>query len=148
MSSLVTLELLSLLALVLVSALLTGAEAAYFSLGRARLKRLAEQNAPVDPSVRFGWGGFARPIRGPGLGVGGRRQPGVDADRRHVENPGNVIHGRARQPAALLAPVGESGCTMAQLGSAAAATGRVRSRIVPATRWPACSRRSDRAGCR
>jgi CBS domain containing-hemolysin-like protein len=45
-SSLVTLELLGLLALVLVSALLTGAEAAYFSLGRARLKRLAEQNDP------------------------------------------------------------------------------------------------------
>jgi putative hemolysin len=44
--SLATLELLSLLALVLVSALLTGAEAAYFSLGRARLKRLAEQHDP------------------------------------------------------------------------------------------------------
>ena len=46
MGSLATLELLSLLALVLVSALLTGAEAAYFSLGRARLKRLAEQHDP------------------------------------------------------------------------------------------------------
>jgi putative hemolysin len=44
--SLATLELLSLLALVLVSALLTGAEAAYFSLGRTRLKRLAEHHDP------------------------------------------------------------------------------------------------------
>ena len=46
MNSLAVLELLSLLALVLVSALLTGGEAAYFSLGRARLKRLAEQHDP------------------------------------------------------------------------------------------------------
>src|SRR5438067_1032687 len=41
--SLEVLELLSLGALILLSALLTGAEAAYFSLGRARLKRLAEE---------------------------------------------------------------------------------------------------------
>ncbi|HZE35281.1 MAG TPA: hemolysin family protein [Candidatus Eisenbacteria bacterium] len=46
MNSLAILELLGLLALVLVSALLTGAEAAYFSLGRARLKRLAERQDP------------------------------------------------------------------------------------------------------
>jgi len=45
-TSLAVLEVLSLVALVLVSALLTGAEAAYFSLGRARLKRLAEQHDP------------------------------------------------------------------------------------------------------
>jgi putative hemolysin len=44
--SLAMLETLSLVALILVSALLTGAEAAYFSLGRARLKRLAEQHDP------------------------------------------------------------------------------------------------------
>ena len=37
------LELLALGVLLLCSALLTGAEAAYFSLGRARLKELAEQ---------------------------------------------------------------------------------------------------------
>jgi len=41
--SLTVLELISLIVLVIVSALLTGAEAAYFSLGRARLRRLAEQ---------------------------------------------------------------------------------------------------------
>ena len=46
MTSLAILEVLSLVALVVVSALLTGAEAAYFSLGRARLKRLAEQHDP------------------------------------------------------------------------------------------------------
>ena len=45
-NSLAYLELLSLGCLILVSALLTGAEAAYFSLGRARLKRLAEQHGP------------------------------------------------------------------------------------------------------
>jgi len=45
-NSLTFLELLSLGGLILVSALLTGAEAAYFSLGRARLKRLAEQHGP------------------------------------------------------------------------------------------------------
>jgi CBS domain containing-hemolysin-like protein len=45
-SSLTYLELLSLGGLILISALLTGAEAAYFSLGRARLKRLAEQHGP------------------------------------------------------------------------------------------------------
>src|SRR5439155_12635566 len=44
--SLEVLELLSLGALILLSALLTGAEAAYFSLGRARLKRLAEEQRP------------------------------------------------------------------------------------------------------
>jgi len=44
--SLGALELLSLVALILVSALLTGAEAAYFSLGRTRLKRLAEEQGP------------------------------------------------------------------------------------------------------
>ena len=41
MDSLTGLELAGLGVLVLLSALLTGAEAAYFSLGRARLKRLA-----------------------------------------------------------------------------------------------------------
>ncbi len=46
MDSLSAFELATLCALVLVSALLTGAEAAYFSLGRARLKRLAEQEGP------------------------------------------------------------------------------------------------------
>ena len=48
MDSLSVLELAVLAALVVCSALLTGAEAAYFSLGRARLKRLAEQegNSP------------------------------------------------------------------------------------------------------
>ena len=43
MTSLTALELGVLVALVLCSALLTGAEAAYFSLGRARLKRLTEK---------------------------------------------------------------------------------------------------------
>ena len=43
MTSLTALELGVLAVLVLGSALLTGAEAAYFSLGRARLKRLAEK---------------------------------------------------------------------------------------------------------
>jgi len=42
-SSVTLLELASLVVLVIVSALLTGAEAAYFSLGRARLRRLAEK---------------------------------------------------------------------------------------------------------
>ncbi len=46
MDSLTGLELASLGVLVLLSALLTGAEAAYFSLGRARLKRLAEEQGP------------------------------------------------------------------------------------------------------
>ena len=46
MDNLSILEVAGLGALVLVSALLTGAEAAYFSLGRARLKRLAEQQGP------------------------------------------------------------------------------------------------------
>jgi putative hemolysin len=46
--SLTGLELASLGVLVLLSALLTGAEAAYFSLGRARLKRLAEEQGPED----------------------------------------------------------------------------------------------------
>jgi putative hemolysin len=44
--SLTGFELASLGVLVLLSALLTGAEAAYFSLGRARLKRLAEKQGP------------------------------------------------------------------------------------------------------
>ena len=39
------LQLLALLALVVCSALLTGAEAAYFSLGRARLARMADRAA-------------------------------------------------------------------------------------------------------
>jgi magnesium and cobalt exporter, CNNM family len=43
-----TLEVLTLAALVLISALLTGAEAAYFSLGRARLKRLAETHGAEE----------------------------------------------------------------------------------------------------
>ena len=46
MSSFTLLDLTSLVVLVIVSALLTGAEAAYFSLGRARLRRLAEQQDP------------------------------------------------------------------------------------------------------
>jgi putative hemolysin len=46
------LELLSLVALLLVSALLTGAEAAYFSLGRARLKRLAEERGSGDSALQ------------------------------------------------------------------------------------------------
>jgi putative hemolysin len=45
-------ELLGLGFLVVVSALLTGAEAAYFSLGRARLKRLAEQNDPEQSPLQ------------------------------------------------------------------------------------------------
>jgi putative hemolysin len=40
----VVLQLLALLVLILCSALLTGAEAAYFSLGRSRLARMASQN--------------------------------------------------------------------------------------------------------
>ena len=51
--SLTVVALAALAALVLLSALLTGAEAAYFSLGRARLRRLAEQRgadaAPIAP---------------------------------------------------------------------------------------------------
>ena len=49
MSSVTFLELASLVVLVIVSALLTGAEAAYFSLGRARLRRLAEQHPERGP---------------------------------------------------------------------------------------------------
>ncbi|HEU5321936.1 MAG TPA: hemolysin family protein [Methylomirabilota bacterium] len=45
MSDGVILQLLGLFALVLCSAVLTGAEAAYFSLGRARLKRMTEARA-------------------------------------------------------------------------------------------------------
>ena len=45
-------ELLGLGFLIVVSALLTGAEAAYFSLGRARLKRLAEQNDPEQAPLQ------------------------------------------------------------------------------------------------
>ena len=49
MDSLLLFQLAFLVLLVLCSALLTGAEAAYFSLGRARLKRLAEkQSAESD----------------------------------------------------------------------------------------------------
>jgi putative hemolysin len=48
--NLLLLQLVFLVVLVLCSALLTGAEAAYFSLGRARLKHLAEeQGAEADP---------------------------------------------------------------------------------------------------
>jgi CBS domain containing-hemolysin-like protein len=43
MPSLITLELIGLVLLVLCSALLTGAEAAFFSLGRSRLRELAEE---------------------------------------------------------------------------------------------------------
>jgi putative hemolysin len=50
--SLSSLELLSLVALLLISALLTGAEAAYFSLGRARLKRLAEERGSGDSALQ------------------------------------------------------------------------------------------------
>src|SRR6266849_1013994 len=50
-SSLSLLELLILGTLVLLSALLTGAEAAYFSLGRARLKRLAEAQATDEGAL-------------------------------------------------------------------------------------------------
>jgi len=46
------LELLSLVALLLISALLTGAEAAYFSLGRARLKRLSEERGSGDSALQ------------------------------------------------------------------------------------------------
>jgi magnesium and cobalt exporter, CNNM family len=56
MDSTVLLELIGLGALLLCSALLTGAEAAYFSLGRARLKELAaeqdEELNPVAPLLR------------------------------------------------------------------------------------------------
>jgi len=45
------LQLVVLLALVGCSALLTGAEAAYFSLGRARLRRLAKQPGTAEPVV-------------------------------------------------------------------------------------------------
>jgi CBS domain containing-hemolysin-like protein len=43
------LKLLALLVMVACSALLTGAEAAYFSLGRARLKQISEQRGPSGP---------------------------------------------------------------------------------------------------
>jgi putative hemolysin len=43
-----TLQVLLLLALIALSALLNGAEAAYFSLGRARLKRMREANGGAD----------------------------------------------------------------------------------------------------
>ena len=51
MDSLSTLEVLTLGGLVLISALLTGAEAAYFSLGRARLKRLAEKHGAEESAL-------------------------------------------------------------------------------------------------
>jgi putative hemolysin len=50
-TSLTALELAVLAALVLCSAILTGAEAAYFSLGRARLKRLAEKESDEGEST-------------------------------------------------------------------------------------------------
>jgi len=46
----ILLQLLSLFALVVCSALLTGAEAAYFSLGRARLKRMTGQRTETGGS--------------------------------------------------------------------------------------------------
>ena len=52
MHSVSSLELLGLIALLLISALLTGAEAAYFSLGRARLKRLAEERGSGDSALQ------------------------------------------------------------------------------------------------
>jgi putative hemolysin len=45
------LQLMLLLALIACSALLTGAEAAYFSLGRARLRRFAKQPGAAEPLV-------------------------------------------------------------------------------------------------
>jgi len=50
-STLLLLELVGLGLLLLCSALLTGAEAAYFSLGRARLKRLAEDQQEDNPAL-------------------------------------------------------------------------------------------------
>jgi putative hemolysin len=47
----IVLKLLALFALVLCSALLTGAEAAYFSLGRARLRRMASTNGKARPLI-------------------------------------------------------------------------------------------------
>ncbi len=52
MHSVSSLELLGLIALLLISALLTGAEAAYFSLGRARLKRLSEERGAGDSALQ------------------------------------------------------------------------------------------------
>ncbi|HUG37674.1 MAG TPA: hemolysin family protein [Candidatus Limnocylindrales bacterium] len=56
MDNLLVLELMGLGVLILCSALLTGAEAAYFSLGRARLKQLAETEAeepgPLAPLLK------------------------------------------------------------------------------------------------
>jgi len=51
MDSLTLLELLVLGVLVLLSALLTGAEAAYFSLGRARLRHLAEEQGTATAPI-------------------------------------------------------------------------------------------------
>ncbi|MEK7838982.1 MAG: hemolysin family protein [candidate division NC10 bacterium] len=51
MDNLTALGLVGLVALVLLSALLTGAEAAFFSLGRARLRRLAEQQGSEAASL-------------------------------------------------------------------------------------------------
>ncbi|MBI1958892.1 MAG: HlyC/CorC family transporter, partial [Candidatus Rokubacteria bacterium] len=51
MDNLTALGLVGLGALVLLSALLTGAEAAFFSLGRARLRRLAEQQGSEAASL-------------------------------------------------------------------------------------------------
>jgi CBS domain containing-hemolysin-like protein len=54
--NLLLIELIGLTALLLCSALLTGAEAAYFSLGRARLKKLAEAHdkdpGPLTPLLK------------------------------------------------------------------------------------------------
>ncbi len=49
MDNTLVLKLLGLLVLVACSALLTGAEAAYFSLGRARLKQISEQRGHGEP---------------------------------------------------------------------------------------------------
>ncbi|OGK85187.1 MAG: hypothetical protein A2X51_04425 [Candidatus Rokubacteria bacterium GWC2_70_24] len=51
MDNLTALGLVGLVGLVLLSALLTGAEAAFFSLGRARLRRLAEQQGSEAASL-------------------------------------------------------------------------------------------------
>ena len=51
MDNLAALGLVGLVGLVLLSALLTGAEAAFFSLGRARLRRLAEQQGSEAASL-------------------------------------------------------------------------------------------------
>src|SRR5215469_15285800 len=56
MDKVAVLELIGLAVLVLCSALLTGAEAAFFSLGRARLRELAvekaEESGPLTPLLQ------------------------------------------------------------------------------------------------